>query len=157
MHPRTELAKIYQHQNKYEEAERILLESLKIDNKQLHPRTELAKTYKTLGKYHKAETFLLEILEIHDKNIHAIAELISVYHKMSEPDRCFQRFDKFLAGIKLRKGRTPQPMFNNILKICYDFNRPDRANEYFQEYHHILDDRNNRLFKKLFGHFEDLQ
>uniref|UniRef100_UPI003A92001A P-loop NTPase n=1 Tax=Halarcobacter sp. TaxID=2321133 RepID=UPI003A92001A len=37
LHPRTELAKVYQVQKKYDEAEEVLKESLEIDNKQLHP------------------------------------------------------------------------------------------------------------------------
>ncbi|MBA7704385.1 hypothetical protein ES703_113192 [subsurface metagenome] len=59
LHPRTELAKIYQHEGKYKEAEEILLECLKIDNKQLHSRTELAKIYQHEGKYKEAEEILL--------------------------------------------------------------------------------------------------
>jgi hypothetical protein len=41
---RTELSKIYQRQKRWQEAENVLLESLKIDAEQLHPRTELSIT-----------------------------------------------------------------------------------------------------------------
>ena len=40
---RTELAKIYQVQRKYDEAERVLMELLQLDPRNLQARTELAK------------------------------------------------------------------------------------------------------------------
>src|SRR5688500_19146792 len=46
-------------QGKLAEAEQLLLQSLKIDDKQLHPRTELAKIYQREGKLAEAEQLLL--------------------------------------------------------------------------------------------------
>ncbi|MCP4570386.1 MAG: tetratricopeptide repeat protein, partial [FCB group bacterium] len=76
---RTELGKIYQHQDKYDEAERILLESLEIDNRHLHARTELAKIYQHQDKYDEAERILLESLEIDNRHLHARTELAKIY------------------------------------------------------------------------------
>ncbi|MCJ8325620.1 MAG: hypothetical protein MJK08_00840, partial [Campylobacterales bacterium] len=67
LHFKTELSKTYQTQKKYYEAEKVLLESLVIDNKQLHPRTELSKIYQTQKKYYEAEKVLLESLVIDNK------------------------------------------------------------------------------------------
>ena len=61
---RTELAKIYQRQGKLQEAEKVLMESLVIDDNHLHPRTELAKIYQRQGKLQEAEKVLMDLLAI---------------------------------------------------------------------------------------------
>ena len=62
LHPRTELAKIYQRQGKLEEAERVLRDLLDIDKKNLQARTELAKIYQRQGKLEEAEEVCLIVL-----------------------------------------------------------------------------------------------
>ena len=148
---RTELAKVYQKQNNLAEAEKILLESFDIDNKQLHPRTELAKVYQKQNKLPEAEKILLESLKIDKRNIFAMAELIGVYDKMGKVDDCFVRFDEFLNDIKLRPGRTPQAMFNNIFQLCSNHHRPEKAIYYYKQYKSFLDERNLALFDRIFG------
>jgi tetratricopeptide (TPR) repeat protein len=148
---RTELAKVYQKQNKLPEAEKILLELLKIEPKDLQARTELAKVYQKQNKLPEAEKILLESLEIDKRNIFAVAELICVYDKMGKVDDCFVRFDEFLNDIKLRPGRTPQAMFNNIFQLCSHHHRPEKAISYYKQYKSFLDERNLALFNRIFG------
>jgi Tfp pilus assembly protein PilF len=153
LHARTELAKIYQHQGKYVEAEKLLMESLAIDEKQLHPRTELAKIYQHQKKYAEAEKVLSEILKINHCNCYAIAKLIKVYAKIQKPEKCFEMFEVFLEECKLEKKRRrePQAMFNNIFRLCSQNRRGDKAKQYFDNYSHLLDDRNVSLYYRYFG------
>ena len=58
LHPRTELAKIYQVQRKYDEAERVLKECITLSPRDLNSRTELAKVYQVQRKYDEAERVL---------------------------------------------------------------------------------------------------
>jgi len=86
LHFKTELAKVYQTLKKYDDAEKVLLDSLEIDNKQLHPRTELAKVYQTLKKYDDAEKVLLDLLVIDEDNLQARTELAKVYQTLKKYD-----------------------------------------------------------------------
>ena len=54
---RTELSKIYQHQNKYEDAEKILLEIFNIDKENCYAMAELIKVY--FKKQNPEECFVI--------------------------------------------------------------------------------------------------
>jgi len=148
---RTELSKIYQYQKKYDEAEKVLLDLLDIEPQDLQARTELSKIYQYQKKYDEAEKVLLEILAIDKMNYYAMAELISVYNITNRPEDCFERLDTFLKNARIENRREPQPMFNNIFKLCLRYHRPDKAREYFNKYSKVLDSRNIELFNSCFG------
>jgi pentatricopeptide repeat protein len=96
----------------------------------------------------------MESLDIDRRNIFAMAELIRVYDMMGKVDDCFVRFEKFLNDVKLRLGRTPQAMFNNIFHLCSQHHRPEKAIYYYKQYKSFLDERNLALFDRFFGSFQ---
>ena len=150
LHPRTELAKIYQKQGKLPEAEKVLKECIEINNKDLNSRTELAKIYQKQGWNKEAERVLLESLSIDSRNLFAMAELIKVYHALKKPDICLQKVESFLSKTTIRKGGTPQSLFNNLFKLCAAFWKNDVAKKFYKQYHSILDERNLQLYRSLF-------
>ena len=84
LHIRTELAKIYQRQDKLEEAEVVLKELLDIDKNNLMARTELAKIYQRQDKLEEAEVVLKESLAIDSKQLHPRTELAKIYQRQDK-------------------------------------------------------------------------
>ena len=84
LHTRTELAKIYQRQDKLEEAEVVLKEILDISPKDLNSRTELAKIYQRQDKLEEAEVVLKESLAIDPKQLHPRTELAKIYQRQDK-------------------------------------------------------------------------
>jgi len=74
-----ELAKVYQAQEKYPEAEKVLNDLLKLDPQDLHARTELTKVYQAQEKYPEAEKVLNDLLKLDPKSLYARTELAKVY------------------------------------------------------------------------------
>ncbi|TKJ36582.1 hypothetical protein CEE37_14985 [candidate division LCP-89 bacterium B3_LCP] len=151
LNSRTELGRVYLEQKRYKEAEKVLLECLQLKATDLNSRTELGRVFQRMGRYKDAEDVLLNLLAIDKRNYFAMAELISVYDKMQDPDKCLQKFNEFLANVKISKGREHQAMFNNIFKLCKRYSYPEKAKEYFEKYKEILDERNKELYQSLFG------
>ncbi|UCE65993.1 MAG: hypothetical protein JSU85_14235, partial [Candidatus Zixiibacteriota bacterium] len=111
---------------------------------------ELSRIYQQQKRFKEAEKVLLELIEIESRSFFAMAELISIYHKTRQPEKCLFAFDTFLKETKPEKERKPQAMFNNIFKLCKNFERPEKAKDYYEKYRHILDDRNILFYKRLF-------
>ena len=97
LHSRTELAKIYQRQNKLDEAEAVLKEALCIDSKQLHPRTELAKIYQRQNKLDEAEVVLKELLKLDNKNLQARTELAKIYQRQNKLEEAYKILEETFA------------------------------------------------------------
>jgi len=146
LHSRTELAKIYQRQNKLVEAEAILKESLEIDAKQLHPRTELAKIYQRQGKLVEAEAVAEKVLSLDPINSHAMAELLAVWKQQKKPDLCYSRFFAFINQPKYRFGRHSQAPFFRFLLCCRDFGMKKEAAYIFERFGSQLDDKNKNFY-----------
>ena len=75
---RTELAKVYQAQKRYDEAEKVLKECIQLSS-DLNSRTELAKVYQAQNRYDEAERVLKEALAIDANQLHPRTELAKVY------------------------------------------------------------------------------
>ncbi|EAT59669.1 tetratricopeptide repeat protein [Chlorobium ferrooxidans] len=84
LHTRTELAKIYQRQDKLEEAEVVLKKLLDIDKNNLMARTELAKIYQRQDKLEEAEVVLKKLLDIDKNNLMARTELAKIYQRQDK-------------------------------------------------------------------------
>ena len=80
LHPRTELAKVYQVQKRYDEAEKRLKEYLELNPKGLQPRTELSRVYINKGLLRRARAEVLSFFgENQDADPEDIAHLLKNY------------------------------------------------------------------------------
>ena len=111
----------------------------------------MSTPYQRQGKLEEAEGVLLRSLEIDPGNLFAMAELVRVYENLKEPDVCLEKVDLFLSRTRIRKGRTPQSLFNNVFRLCSTFGKREEAGKYHQQYRHILDERNVGFYGRLFG------
>jgi tetratricopeptide (TPR) repeat protein len=84
-HCRTELAKIYQRQGRFAEAEQILQHVLHLQPDDVNSRTELAKIYQKHNRLAEAEGVLLEVLEIRKGDLNSRTELAKIYQRQGKP------------------------------------------------------------------------
>ena len=139
---RTELSKIYQRQKRWQEAENILLECLKINLDDLNSRTELSKIYQRQKRWQEAEDILLESLRIDPEQLHPRTELSKIYQGQQKWKEAEDILNECLAI-------DPNDI-NSLLelgKICSkDFTRYHQAEQFFQR---ILDIEPANLFAKI--------
>jgi len=142
LHFRTELAKIYQMQKRYNNAEKVLLECVQISSKDLNSRTELAKVYQELYRERrekinlsKAIKVLEECILISEKDLNSRTELAKVYQELyrATKDREYlqKAEERLWESIKIDKNnlnaRTElakiyqmQKRYNNAEKILLE-------------------------------------
>ena len=118
LHPRTELAKVYQTQKKYDEAEKVLKESLTINKYGFHAMAGLVRLLSDSSKPRKA--------------LEKVNQFLSVEGL------------RFFGG---SGGRAHQALFNNLFFLCSRYKYFDEAKEYFKEYSNILDSRNIKNYE----------
>ncbi|MDX6694631.1 MAG: hypothetical protein QOF02_2234, partial [Blastocatellia bacterium] len=83
LHCRTELAKIYQRQNKLAEAETVLLKLLELERNSIWAHTELAKVYQRQDRLDEAEAALLRVLDIKPNDLNSRTELAKIYQRQN--------------------------------------------------------------------------
>jgi tetratricopeptide (TPR) repeat protein len=93
---RTELSKIYQRQKRWQEAEDILLELLKLDPENLQARTELSKIYQRRKRWQEAEDILLELLKLDPENLQARTELSKIYQRQKRWDEAIRLLEEYI-------------------------------------------------------------
>ena len=173
---RTELSKIYQRQKRWQEAEDILLASLRIDPEQLHPRTELSKIYQRQKRWAEAIQLLEEYIKLEPDGLHPRTELSKIYQRQKRwqeaenilleclkinPDDLNSRTELSKIYQGQQKWKEAEDILNECLaidpndinsllelgKICSkDFTRYDQAEQFFQR---ILDIEPDNLFAKI--------
>ena len=121
---RTELAKVYQTQKKYDEAEKVLLELLDKDKNNLQARTELAKVYQTQKKYDEAEKVLLECIKISPKDLNSRTELAKVYQTQKKYD---EAEEVLLESLKINKYGFHA--MAGLVRLLSDISKPRKALE----------------------------
>jgi tetratricopeptide (TPR) repeat protein len=84
LHSRTELAKVYIKEGRFDDAETVLLKILNIKANDINSRIELAKVYQKQGRLTEAEAVLLELLEIEKRSIRANTELARIYQRQNK-------------------------------------------------------------------------
>jgi Tfp pilus assembly protein PilF len=112
------LARVYIEIKEYDNAEKILLDILKISKFDFYAISILISLYTTISKPRKA---------------------------FSEIDR-FLSNDK-LRFFGANKGRKHQKLFNNIFFLCKRYKYFDKAKVYFEKYEYLLNDRNLNQYK----------
>ena len=100
LHPRTELAKIYQYQKKHNEAEKILLELLSIDPKDFYAMAELISVYdKTNNPERCFELFDAFLRHTHVENRREpqamFNNIFRLCLKYRRPDKAKEYFDNY--------------------------------------------------------------
>ena len=75
--PRTELAKVYRAQRRYDEAIDTLEDLLKLEPQSLFARTELSKVFRAQKRYNDAEIVLVECLK-------ALTSRLKCAHRVGE-------------------------------------------------------------------------
>jgi hypothetical protein len=113
LHFKTELAKIYQTQKRYDKAEKVLLELLKINKFSFYAIAGLIRIYSDSSKPRKALKKVDEFLAL-----------------------------KGLEFSDGSNGKMHQALFNNLFYLCKRYKYYDKGKEYFKEYRSILDSRN---------------
>ncbi|OGU60380.1 MAG: hypothetical protein A2V66_11590 [Ignavibacteria bacterium RBG_13_36_8] len=108
MQARTELAKIYQHQNKYDEAEKILLELLSIEKRSFYAMAELIYVYNKMDKPEKC-------FQLFDKFLYDVQ-----IEKKRKPQAMFNNIFKLCA--KYRKSDKAKEYFSTYSKILDERN-----------------------------------
>ena len=109
LHYRTELAKIYQHQNKYAEAEKILLDLLSLDKNSCYAMAELISVYTNKKEPDKC----FEILDGFLRNTRI--------EKRREPQAIFNNIFKLCSQFRL--SYKAKEYFDNYSSILDDRNK----------------------------------
>ena len=152
---RTELAKIYQYQEKHDQAEKILLELLSIDKQNLQARTELAKIYQYQKKYDQAEKVLKECLFISPNDLNSRTELAKIYHYQGKYDQA----EKLLLELLDIDPKDFHAMAE-IVSVYDKTNKPEKCFEILDSFlknAHVEKRREpqamfNNVFKLCFNH-----
>src|SRR5258706_3246059 len=84
LHTRTELAKIYQRQGRFTEAEEMLQQVLHVQPDDINSRTELAKIYQRQSRLAEDETVLLDVLAIRKDDLYSRIELAKIYQRQGK-------------------------------------------------------------------------
>ncbi len=122
VHTRTELAKIYQHQKKYDKAEKMLLECIQIDSSDLNSRMELSRIYKIQKKHHLIEKLLLDCLEIKPDDSHSAVSLARIYKNK----KLYSKAEKILLNL-LKENTLNFFALAEMVKLYGDMSRPRKA------------------------------
>ena len=120
-HSRTELAKAYQSQGRFGDAEKVLLQILEYRPNDLNSRTELAKIYQHQNRLNDAESVLLVLLKIDDNNIRGLTELAKVY-------RAQHRLEAAELALKTVLAKKPSDI-NARTELAKIYQRQDKLIE----------------------------
>ena len=93
---RTELAKVYQAQKRYHEAENVLNELIGLEPQSLQARTELAKVYQAQKRYGEAEERLKEYLKLDPRGLQPRTELAKVYQAQKRYDEAIEIYQNLI-------------------------------------------------------------
>jgi tetratricopeptide (TPR) repeat protein len=179
LHPRTELSKIYQHQNQWKKAENILFQCLAIEPRDIDARLELGRLYRLRRRYNEAEKYLKEIHLIRQEDIHSRIELALLYaitrqypkqeeillniydldptniYNLTSLSKVFCRFRKYRIALELLKkalkiDQNDLLSINQIILIYQRFRDISNFQRYYQRGCDLVQIDPNHKHKKQF-------
>ena len=121
LHSRTELAKIYQRQSRFGEAESMLLALLEIDEDNIRGLTEIAKVYRAQHRLIDAERALQRVIVKRPADINAGTELAKVYQHQNR----FAEAEALLLAVLARKPRD----LNSRTELAKIYQRQEKLGE----------------------------
>lgn len=112
--------------SKYEEAEKVLLEVLKIDNKNVEAYVGLSRVYKMLKQYSKAEAILLKAIDVGSNDVSLYIDKGIIYGIMGKYSKAE---DILLKAVDIDPNNIPSRV---ALANLYQ-NQPQKAQKILQE------------------------
>ena len=123
------LAKVNLKLKDEQEAEKLFLECIKLDSRELHARLELGKMYVKQGKEQEAEKLFVECIKLDPNNVHARLELGKMYVKQGKEEEAEKLF---LECIKLNASDLHARL--ELGKMYVKQGKEQEAEKLFQEY-----------------------
>ena len=119
VHARLELGKLYAHQGKEKEAEKLFKERMELEPKGVYARLELGKLYASQGKEKEAEKIFKECLQLNPEDMHSRMELGKMYAVQGKDEESAKMYDYIIQNLGY-DIQDEQARINHIMKHMKD-------------------------------------